>query len=214
MKVEDMMHNSPVLRRGPVTHVRVALLVASALASLMAVVPGAFMQQARAATPAFVALPQVLSPAQLSTAHLLRPHQAGAAMSIELVLAPNHQAQMAALAAAKYDPGSAFYHHWLGTGEFDQMFGPTPAQLSAIDRYMHGFGLQRVASNTSAFLVDYIGTTAAVQRAFRTQINDYQLRDGRAVFANATAPQIPAALSGTISGIIGLDDVAQAHTFL
>ncbi len=124
-----MMHNSPVLRRGPVTHVRVALLVASALASLMAVVPGAFMQQARAATPAFVALPQVLSPAQLSTAHLLRPHQAGAAMSIELVLAPNHQAQMAALAAAQYDPGSAFYHHWLGTGEFDQMFGPTGARF-------------------------------------------------------------------------------------
>jgi subtilase family serine protease len=190
---------------------RLAVLIAGACASLIISAAATFVPSAQAAvTPTFVTLPQVLTPAQLQAAHLIRPHAASAALGIELVIAPNHQAQLNALLAAEYDPHSALYHHWVSAAAFDQMFGPTAAQRAAIDRYMRAQGLQP-AYSPSVFLLDYVGTTAAVEGAFHTQINDYVLRDGAAVYANATAPQIPYALSGAISGIIGLDSITNLH---
>lgn len=200
----------------PVRHelgarVRLAVLVVSACATLFISAAGTFVPPVQAAvTPKFVTLPQVLAPAQLRAAHLVRPHAAGAALDIELVIAPNNQAQLNNLLAEEYNPRSVLYQHWLGTGAFERMFGPTAAQRAAIDHYMRAQGLQPTASS-SVFLMDYVGTTAAVNHAFRTQINDYVLHDGSAVYANATAPQVPYVLSGTISGIIGLDSVSHIH---
>src|SRR5947209_1240245 len=59
-------------------------------------------------------------PPQVADAHLLGHHQSsqGEQLTIELVLAMNHQDQMNALMSELHDPHSPQYRHWLSTGEF------------------------------------------------------------------------------------------------
>jgi kumamolisin len=165
---------------------------------------------AQAATNGLLALPDDMAGA-LQTAQLVGAATASSQMTIELSLLPNHAAQVDQLLAALYTPGSAQYGHWLPTGAFEAMFGPTAAQQTRFNAYMAAAGLHPVGGSPSAFLVRYAGTTAAVEAAFHTRINQYRLANGQTGFANASAPMIPATLAGTVQGVIGLDDLVSDH---
>jgi subtilase family serine protease len=195
------------------TRLRATILVLGAAMSVLLSAIGIVAPTAQAATtPTLATLPQVLTPEQLSAAQLRGHHPTSAALRVEIVLTPNNAGAMATLMSELYDPSSPLYHHWLATGAFDTLFGPTAAQRAALDRYLRSMGLNP-AGSPSAFLVDYVGTTAAVERAFHTQINDYVLH-GQAIYANASAPQIPYSLNASISGIIGLDSITHIHSYV
>jgi subtilase family serine protease len=100
-----------------------------------------------------------------------------------------------------------------GNWDFAARFGPPSALLAQLDSFMRGAGLHAVAG-PSSFLARYMGTTRQVAAAFHTQIADFRLPDGGMGYANTTPLQIPAALAGTISGVIGLDSVTQARPFI
>jgi subtilase family serine protease len=195
------------------TRLRATILVLGTAVSVLLSAISIVAPTAQAATtPILATLPQVLTPDQLRAAQFRGQHSASAALRVEIVMNPNNADEMATLMNELYDPSSPLYHHWLATGEFDRLFGPTAAQRAALDRYLRSMGLNPVGS-PSAFLLDYVGTTAAVERAFHTQINNYMLH-GAAIYANATAPQIPYDLSGSIGGIIGLDSITHIHSYV
>lgn len=194
------------------TRLRATILIFGAAVSVLLSAMSIVAPTAQAATtPKLATLPQVLTPDQLRMAQFRGQHPASAALTVEIVMTPNNAGALANLMSELYTPGSPLYHHWLATGEFDRMFGPTTAQRAALDRYLRGMGLSP-AGSPSAFLLDYVGTTAAVERAFHTQINDYVLH-GQAIYANATDPQIPYDLSNSISGVIGLDSITHIHSY-
>jgi len=128
-------------------------------------------------------------------------------MTIGLTLSPNNQAQMTSLSKALYDPHSSRYRHWLQTGEFDKLFGPTSSQLAAVNSFLSQTGLHVIAGSPDALIVLAAGTSNQVETTFHTRINDYQLSDGTAFFANSTAVQIPSNLKGLISGVMGLTNI-------
>jgi subtilase family serine protease len=178
----------------------VGLLVAAALA-----VPAAASAGSGNATAGLVkAIPDSAIPTvDRSTGVLQR-----ASMSIEVALAPSHGAELKSLLNAVYDPHSASYHHWLGTGQFAARFAPSIAERNAVAGYLRQEGLS-IERSPSPFLVRARGSSARVSAAFRTSLRTYVDRRGESYFANASAVQLPASVAGGVLGVIGLSNTVR-----
>jgi subtilase family serine protease len=134
-------------------------------------------------------------------ATLIGRHNASDTLTVELVLQPQHAAQMASLIQHLYTKGDASYRHWLPTGQFNKEFAP-----AAIDTtWLTSRGLREVAG-PSPFVRAFQGTTAQIDAAFHTTINDYRTSDGNTIFANASAPLLPLTLEQNLAGVLGLDN--------
>ena len=104
------------------------------------------------------------------------------------------------LVAAQQDPKSASYHKWLTPEQFGAQYGVADADVQAVTSYLaaQGFVVGRVFKSKMA--VEFSGTTGQVRSAFRTEIHSYAIQ-GQSFHANASAPQIPAALAPVVRGI-------------
>ena len=153
-------------------------------------------------------------PVQARGATVLGPHDANAAVHLAIPLAPRDQAALNAFVAAVSDPRSATYGQYLDPAAFAARFGPAPATISAVQRYLDGFGF-RTAMN-GAVLLDADGTTAMAEAAFHVRLLDERatggnsLQQGDTFYAPATEPTIPAGLD--VLGVTGLSDVTAEHT--
>jgi len=157
-------------------------------------------------TSPLVTLPNSVSP-QFAGAELMGHHSTSDQMTIGLLLQMNNQAEIQNLIASLYNPHSALYHHWLQSGEFAARFGPSSSQVAAAQNFLTQAGLRLVSSSISTLLIA-TGTSSQVEAAFHTSISDYRTADGQLYFANTTNVQLPANLSGTVIGVLGLNDVA------
>lgn len=126
---------------------------------------------------------------------------------ISLALAPSAQQKtdLMALLAAQQNPDSAEYHHWLTPEEYAARFGASDADVAKISAWLESQGLTvtGVARGRNSVFAD--GTAAQVDQAFQTEIHRF-VRNGETHFANATEPSLPAAFSGVISAIRGLNN--------
>jgi len=101
------------------------------------------------------------------------------------------------------DQNSPSYHQWLTPDQFGQQFGPSDQDIEAISAWLrsHGFQINRVGRGRT--VIEFSGTAAQVQQAFRTQIHKFTV-NGEEHWANASDPQIPAALAPVVEGIASL----------
>src|SRR5947209_10223314 len=98
------------------------------------------------------------------------------------------------------DPASSRYHQWLTPEQFGQQFGVADADIQVITGWLesHGFQVNRISAGHT--VIEFSGTASQVQGAFHTQIHQYDV-NGEQHIANATNPQIPAALSAVVAGV-------------
>ena len=89
-----------------------------------------------------------------------------------MVLQPRNSAQLNSLLAALDDPNSSRYHQWLPKGEFNTLFAPSASQVAQVRSFLQQAGL-KVTGSPSPFLVRTISTTAQIEAAFHTRLNDY-----------------------------------------
>jgi subtilase family serine protease len=161
---------------------------------------------AASAPPSYV----TVSPAQLGTAASAGTY-ASPRMSVEVLLAPRHQAalgqQLAAVYARPKQAGG-----WLARGQFAARYGPSAAQRAAVSRYLAGAGLT-VSGTGSAFLLRATGTSAQVAAAFRTSLRTYSAH-GTKYFANSTAAALPRGLAASVTGVVGLTDTIREHAMI
>src|SRR5579875_401932 len=155
-----------------------------------------------AAGPAYVSLSQSYISAPAG-ARLTGAHASNAQLTVTLVLQPNNVAKMNSLLTALYTPGTAQYHHWLAQGQFNRLFAPSASQVAQVRQFLTNAGLKIIGS-PSPFFVRATGTTAQVEAAFRTPINNYTTTNGKTFFQNDSAIQIPASLSAIVTGVSGL----------
>jgi subtilase family serine protease len=132
-------------------------------------------------------------------------------MTIEVSLAPSHQAALASGLRAAYTGGSRDYHHWLRRGQFDAKFAPPAAERTAVARYLRGQGL-RVGSSASPFLLRATGSSRQIELAFRTSLSSFRDPHGTEYHANSSAVRLPAAISGGVLGVLGLTNTVREHT--
>ncbi len=124
-----------------------------------------------------------------------------------LLLRPDgaHQQALDDLVAQQYDPTSSLYHQFLTTEQFAARFGVSPSDMTKITGWLsqHGFQVEEVTPNNLSIV--FSGDAYAVQTTFRTEVKKYSV-NGETHYANASDPQIPAALAGVVQGIVKLHD--------
>jgi subtilase family serine protease len=104
-----------------------------------------------------------------------------------------------------HTPGSASYHKWLTPDQFGQRFGPSDADVATLTAWLgqHGFSVSKVLPGKQ--VMEISGSVGQFREAFHTQIHKYQV-NGQTRYANASEPQIPAALAPVLGGFSSLND--------
>lgn len=145
----------------------------------------------------------------LRASRVIAPSSPGQVLHLAISLNPRDPAGLQAFCDQVSDPRSPVYRQFITPQEVGDHFGATLSDRAAVASYLasKGFKITLVASNGMAILAD--ATVAQAQSAFGTTINQYagpDLTTGKKIQfrANATALTIPAAFSGLVSHVSGL----------
>ena len=132
-------------------------------------------------------------------------------LSVVFNVTPAAQADLDALLVAQQSRTSPDYHRWLTPEAYADRFGMSPSDLDAVGAWLtsHGLTVERTARSRTRLY--FGGTTAQIERAFRTDLHRYVLPssagDAHAYTAMSTAPSIPAAFASAVLDIHGVSDL-------
>ena len=126
-------------------------------------------------------------------------------MMLVLQRSPQQEHALVTLLDSQQDKSSPNYHQWLTPDQFGQQFGPADSDVQTVTSWLqlHGFQVARVSRGKT--IVEFDGTAGQVQQAFHTSIHSY-LVNGEQHWANASDPQIPAALAPVVAGPMSLNN--------
>jgi subtilase family serine protease len=130
-------------------------------------------------------------------------------LTLDVGLQTGHSAELEAYAAGVGNRNSPYYHQYLTPKQVAQYFGASPAQISAVEAQLSADGLSVGPVASDGMFISVTGTVAQAEHAFGVTIAGYSAA-GRTFYANTSAPTLPAAVSGDVSQIVGLDDIAYA----
>jgi subtilase family serine protease len=131
------------------------------------------------------------------------PAAASSTLSLVLPLASN-TAGLARFATEVSTPGTRLYHHYRSIAWLSAHFGASPASERRVVAYLRGEGATRVRIDHTGLFVDATLKTVRAEALFGTSLRLHAARAGDYV-TPAAAPRIPAALTGAVTGVIGLD---------
>ena len=97
------------------------------------------------------------------------------------------------------------YHRWLTPQEFGQRFGPADTDVQAVTDWLlrQGFQVNRVAAGRT--IIEFSGSAELVRQALHTEIHKFVV-NGEEHWANASDPEIPAALAPVVAGVASLNN--------
>src|ERR1019366_4008225 len=126
-------------------------------------------------------------------------------MTLLTVPSASQQRAINRLLAQQQDPRSPLYHKWLTPEQYADRFGLSPNDVNRITEWLQSQGFTVLSAARGRNWITFSGSATQVQSAFQTEIHRYDV-EGKMHFANATAPSIPAALAGVVTGLRGLHD--------
>ena len=109
------------------------------------------------------------------------------------------------LTQEQQNPQSASYHKWLTPEQFGKQYGAAQQDIEKINTWLASHGLQVEPSLPGRNMVVFSGTHAQLRAAFHTELHSYEV-SGVRYWANATNPEIPAALAPVIVGFSSLNN--------
>ena len=99
-----------------------------------------------------------------------------------------------------HTPGSASYHKWLTPDQFGKQFGPSDQDIATVEILARSPRASASPGSTPAGRPSKSpATSLSCATAFHAQIHKYMV-NGETHYANATDPQIPAALAPVFGG--------------
>ena len=104
-----------------------------------------------------------------------------------------------------YAKGSPSYHHWLSPAAFRAMYAPSHEEAQTVEKFLESNKLGVVSVGHNNNYVRARGRIADVQKAFRVQLNRFQLKDG-VHRANLTNPVIDEPAGSLVAAVSGLSD--------
>lgn len=125
-------------------------------------------------------------------------------MLLLLQRSPDQETALEKLLDDQQDKSSPNYHAWLTPQQFGQQFGPADADIQTVTTWLQSHGFQVTNVTAGRTLIEFSGSAGQVRSAFHTEIHNY-LVNGESHTANATDPQIPAALAPVVVGPVSLN---------
>ncbi len=118
---------------------------------------------------------------------------------------PDQEAALRQLLDDQQSNSSPNFHQWLTPAQFGQQFGPSDADIATVTTWLqsHGFSINRISAGRT--VIEISGTAGQIRNAFHTEIHSYVV-NGESHWANATDPEIPAALAPVIEGFASLNN--------
>ncbi len=124
-------------------------------------------------------------------------------MLLLLQRSPDQESALRQLLDDQQNKSSPNYHAWLTPVQFGKQFGPADADLQVVTAWLTSQGFTGIQVGPGRQVIEFSGTAGAVRTAFRTEIHRFVV-DGQEHLANASDPQIPAALSPVVTGVVSL----------
>jgi uncharacterized protein (TIGR03437 family) len=115
----------------------------------------------------------------------------------------DQEAALERLLVEQLNRSTANYHKWLTPEQFGERFGPSDQDLRTLSSWLTSHGFEGVHTSTGRTVVEFSGNAGQVLEAFHTAIHRYAV-NGEEHWANASDPQIPAALAPLVNGINAL----------
>ena len=164
------------------------------------------------ASGAPVALSGSTAPKPPAGAVRLGPVSATSTIHVDVTLNVRDPAALTAFLAGLSDQKSPLFHHFLRPGQFGPEFGPTLAQVAAVENALRSAGLSPGAVTANRLTIPVTASAAAIDRAFGIQLVSYRMPGGRVAFANSAAPRLPASVASLVDGVVGLNNLYQQQS--
>jgi hypothetical protein len=125
---------------------------------------------------------------------------------------PEQEAALRQLLEDQQTLNAPNHHAWLTPEQFGAQFGPADADIRTTTSWLSAKGFHGVKVGPGRTVIEFSGTAGQVRDAFHTEIHRYVVK-GAQRFANASDPQIPAALSPVVAGVVSLHNFPKfAHS--
>ncbi|EMN1928213.1 S8/S53 family peptidase [Burkholderia ambifaria] len=133
--------------------------------------------------------------------------------SVDIVLGLNlrNEAQLDQYLRDLHTPGSPHYKQFLTPAQFAAQYAPTDQQVASVVAHLRKAGFVNVVVAPNRLLVSASGTAATIKSAFRTTLKRFT-HNGRSVYANTDAAQVPNAIGAIVGAVLGLQNVELMHT--
>jgi subtilase family serine protease len=145
-------------------------------------------------------------PSWASTSKRMAQQQVTGTVTTNVYLASQDASGLAAYATAVSTPGNALYGHYLTAAQVNARYGPTAAQVSAVQDWLAGAGLHVVkVQNGIGGFVQVQGSVQQAQQAFGVTFGMFKGPDNKTDRAPEQTATAPASVATDISGVSGLD---------
>ena len=98
----------------------------------------------------------------------------------------------------------------LTPAQFKAGYAASDASVASVEAYLTQQGFTNVGATANNLFVTGDGTAAAASRAFNTTLSKWTV-NGKTLYANSTAAQVPSSLNGTVLSVLGLNDAVGMH---
>jgi subtilase family serine protease len=131
-------------------------------------------------------------------------------MHVTVWLRMRNEAEFEKSLQAIYTPGSPTYHKWMQTSDL-QTYAPAATDRKLVMDELNKLGLAN-EDGGDGFTIRVHGPAATLQRAFKTQINTFEL-NGRRFHANISEAQLEGEAGKLVRGVTGLSSYGP-HPFI
>ena len=129
-------------------------------------------------------------------------------LTVDIVLRPRDPGGLERLATSASTPGSPGFGRYLDRGTFARRFGADPAAVAALRSLGDANGLI-VNPTADGLIVAVTGTVGRLEHLLHTRMTRVRLADGTIGRRSTTPAELPRSLAGTVSSVVGLDDLVQ-----
>jgi pseudomonalisin len=129
-------------------------------------------------------------------------------ITVRVGLAPQNKAGLLSFVKAVNDPSNALYGQYLTPQQFAAAYAPSTAQVTQVVDYLESVGFTNVVVEPNHLLISADGTVDEAEAAFNTKLEQFS-QFGGTVFGNVGAAEVPAALNGLVTAVLGLNTIGK-----
>ncbi|HEV3054992.1 MAG TPA: protease pro-enzyme activation domain-containing protein [Solirubrobacteraceae bacterium] len=135
-------------------------------------------------------------------------------LQITIALAPRDPAALQQFATAVSTPSSPEYRNYITPAQFASRFGPTAAQIAAVQNNLRSHGLTPGTLTANHLSLKVTATAGAIESAMSTTLDKIALPGGVTTIVNRLAPRLDAGIAPLVQAVVGLDGAAALRPLL